>query len=354
MPNSPTTASEALSAGVAGQRAGIAVVIPAYRVTRHIEDVVSRVGGEVDAIYIVDDTCPDGSGDYAEANISDPRVRVLRNPKNLGVGGAVLNGLAQAYSDGFLIGVKIDGDGQMDPAILYRFVDPILGGRADYTKGNRFFDPRSLHKMPRGRLFGNALLSFAAKFSTGYWNLFDPTNGYVALDLRLLPYLSPERVARRYFFETDLLFRANLVRARVLDIPMRAVYEDETSHLSAFREGPKFLAGHARNFFKRLAYSYFIRDFSLASVELVVGTLCILFGIGVAVPSLLTPEPESAGTVMLASLPIFTGILLLLGAVNYDIRSTPDTAIASRLPEVGGLDPLEATTAEDEAYAQTS
>ena len=132
--------------------------------------------------------------------------------------------------------------------------------------------------MPAGRLVGNAALSFAAKISTGYWNLFDPTNGYVALDLKLLPYLSTDRIARRYFFETDLLFRANLVRARVIDIPMRAVYEDETSHLSAFREGPKFMAGHLRNFIKRLGYSYFIRDFSLASAELVMGLLLLVFG----------------------------------------------------------------------------
>src|SRR5690606_11392859 len=96
---------------------------------------------------------------------------------NLGVGGAVMTGYLTALADGMDIIVKVDGDNQMDPALIPDFIAPILAGEADYTKGNRFFDLEEIRAMPKLRLFGNALLSFMTKLSAGYWDIFDPTNG---------------------------------------------------------------------------------------------------------------------------------------------------------------------------------
>lgn len=333
-PTIPSPGSPAAPSLGRSVRSGVAVVIPAFRVTRHILPLLERFGPEVAAIYVVDDACPDGSGDLVAASCADPRVHVLRNARNRGVGGAVMHGLRAAHAAGYHVAVKIDGDGQMDPALVPRFVAPILDGRADYTKGNRFYDPRSLRQMPRGRRLGNALLSFTAKFSTGYWDIFDPTNGLIALDLRLLPFLTTDKVAERYFFESDLLFRAGLVKARVIDIPMAALYADETSHLSAAREGPRFIAGHCRNFAKRIGYTYFLRDFGIASVELVVGLALLLFSVVVGVPALVTAEADSAGRVMLAALPLLVGVQFLLSALNYDVRNTPTTPVSDLLPEM--------------------
>lgn len=122
-----------------------------------------------------------GSGEYVKAHCTDPRVTVVKHEKNKGVGGAVMTGYRAAIADGAKVIVKIDGDGQMDPSLLREFVMPILGGEADYTKGNRFYDLSNISRMPAMRLFGNAGLSFLAKLSTGYWNIFDPTNGYTAI-----------------------------------------------------------------------------------------------------------------------------------------------------------------------------
>ncbi|MEO1252689.1 MAG: glycosyltransferase family 2 protein [Pseudomonadota bacterium] len=306
----------------------VAVIIPAYKVTAQICDLIDRIGDGVDAIYVVDDCCPDGSGKLVKEKISDPRVSVLYTEENSGVGGAVITGFLRAQADGMNIGVKLDGDGQMDPSIIHKFVAPIITGNADYTKGNRFFTPRNLGAMPPGRIFGNAILSFVSKFSTGYWNLFDPTNGYIALNLSLLEYLSLEQVDKRYFFETDMLFRCNLIRAKVVDVPMLAIYEGEKSNLKAGREAFRFVGGHSKNFVKRIAYNYFFRDFNIGSIELVLGFFAIVFGVAYGLIHLGGPEVDSAGTVMMAALPTIIGVFLLVSFLNFDVQQTPRESIA--------------------------
>lgn len=257
----------------------VAVVIPAYKVTKHILPLIDSIGEVCDRIYVVDDKCPEHSGQYVLDHHKDPRVTVLFNEVNKGVGGAVMAGYQAAIADRAKVIVKIDGDGQMDPALIDQFIAPILNGEADYTKGNRFFDLESLHAMPKMRLFGNSVLSFMTKISSGYWNLFDPTNGYTAIHSSVAKYLPFDKISNRYFFETDMLFRLNTLRAVVIDIPMVAKYEDETSNLKISNILGEFFFKHVRNLFKRIFYNYYLRDMSLASLELPLGILMILFGL---------------------------------------------------------------------------
>ncbi|MEM7728401.1 MAG: glycosyltransferase family 2 protein [Pseudomonadota bacterium] len=324
---------------LAARPSRIAVIVPCYKVLKHVDALFSSFGSDVHRIYAVDDQCPEETGAYIERHVDDPRVTVIYNPVNLGVGGAVLAGMEQARKDGCTIAVKIDGDGQMDPALITKFTKPIEAGLADFTKGNRFYDPKHLRLMPKGRLLGNAILSFVAKFSTGYWDIFDPTNGYLALDLRLLPFLDADKIEKRYFFETDLLFRAGLIRARVIDIPMVALYGDETSNLHFSKEAGRFMRGHLRNFFKRIGYDYFLRDFSIASLELLIGLACLAFGLIYGVWHMGGDTPASAGVVMLAALPTLTGVLLLLSFINYDVQKTPKTPLGLRLADQDDVAP---------------
>ena len=194
----------------------IAVVIPSYKVCTHILSVIENIGPEVNKIYVIDDCCPDDSGDFVENKCSDARVTVIRNLENQGVGGAVMTGYKAAIDDGMDIIVKVDGDGQMDPRLIPYFIEPIESGKADYTKGNRFFDLDGIYTMPRIRIFGNAVLSFMSKLSSGYWNLFDPTNGYTAIHRNVILHLPLNKISRCYFFETDILFRLNILGAVVL------------------------------------------------------------------------------------------------------------------------------------------
>lgn len=326
LPTAPSSGPAAVPA-----RPVVAVAIPCWRVGDAVFRVIERIGPEVDRIYVVDDACPEHTGDRVEAQCRDPRVVVLRNAVNQGVGGAVLHAYRQALADACTLVVKIDGDGQMDPALLPRFVRPLLQGNADYTKGNRFHDLRFLQGMPALRLAGNAALSFMTKASSGYWQIFDPTNGYTAIRCEVLRILPLDRIARDYFFESDMLFRLNTVRAVVKDVPMAAVYGDERSGLNILRVIPRFLGRHGVNFVKRVFYSYVLRDFNVVSVSLLCGLPSLLFGLvwGISawIESEETGRVATAGTVMLATLPFALGVLLTLMAVTLDVQNQPKTPL---------------------------
>lgn len=288
---------------------------------------------------MVDDCCPERCGAQVQQNVQDPRVRVIFHSENQGVGGAVMTGYQHALVDGAEIIVKIDGDGQMDPSLLFQFVAPIINSQADYTKGNRFYDLSNIGQMPKVRLFGNAGLSFMAKFSTGYWDIFDPTNGYTAIHASVARRLPFGKISKRYFFETDILFRLGILRAVVVDVPMDAVYGDETSNLKIKNIVNEFAMKHLNNFAKRIFYNYFLRDMSIASFQLTVGLVLFLFGsifgayhwMHSATQRIVTPP----GTVMIAALPLLAGLQLLLAFFGYDIANVPRPPVhrfASREP----------------------
>jgi len=313
----------------------IAVAIPCYKVTRHVLGVIDAIGPEVSAIYAVDDACPEGSGHLIEQRCQDPRVRVLYHAENQGVGGAVVTAYQAALDDGLDIVVKVDGDGQMNPALIPHFVRAIVRGKADYTKGNRFYRPESLRGMPPVRLIGNAMLSFVNKLSTGYWPIMDPTNGYTAIHAAVLRQLPLDKIERRYFFESDMLFRLNIIRAVVHDVPMDAVYADEQSNLKVSRVLPEFLLKHMQRFFKRYVYMYLLRDFNLGSVYSLFGALLcmvgLVFGISHWVHGVVTGEPATSGTVMLAALPALVGIQLLIAFLHHDVSYVPTEPLAADL-----------------------
>lgn len=313
----------------------IAVAIPCYKVTQHVLGVIAAIGPEVIAIYAVDDACPEGSGQFILDNQHDTRVKVLFHAENRGVGGAVITAYRAALEDGMDIVVKIDGDGQMPPHLVPLFVRPLVRGEADYAKGNRFFRPESVRGMPPLRLLGNAALSFITKLSCGYWNIMDPTNGYTAARTCVLAELPLDKLEQRYFFETDMLFRLNTLRAVVRDIPMDAVYADEQSHLRIGKILPEFLRKHSSRLWRRYVYNYLVRDFNVGTLYSVFGILLVLsgaaFGAAHWLDSSRSQNPATSGTVMLAALPILIGIQCLIAFLHYDVGNVPTDPISNAL-----------------------
>jgi glycosyltransferase involved in cell wall biosynthesis len=313
----------------------IAVVVPCYRVKGQVLEVLAGIGPECDLIVVVDDACPEASGDLVEAAVQDPRVRVVRHETNQGVGGATITGYREALDAGATVLVKLDGDGQMEPDRIPDLVAPILAGEADYAKGNRFFDLDQLGDMPSLRVIGNSLLSFLSKVSSGYWDLFDPTNGFTALEARVARRLPLEKISRDYFFESDLLFRLGTLRAVVRDVPMPAIYAGEQSSLRVSSLVGSFLWRHLRNAGKRLFYGYLLRDFSFASIEILLGPLLIALGVAVGtkewIGGALEGTVATSGTVMLAALPVILGVQLVLAFLGYDMQNVPRHPIHPRL-----------------------
>jgi glycosyltransferase involved in cell wall biosynthesis len=304
----------------------IGAVIPAYRVSELINNLLLAIPPYIDHIFVVDDKCPDASGQEAE-KVRDSRINIIYHGQNTGVGGAVVSGYKKALEAGCDIVIKIDGDGQMDPKYIPDLLAPLINDEADFAKGNRFMDFRALKKMPKVRLFGNSVLSFLVKIASGYWNIIDPTNGYTAVHRRCLEKLDLNRISRRYFFESDMLIHLNLINAVVTDISIPARYENEKSSLNItriiFEFPPKLLGGLV----KRIFLKYFIYDFNMASVYLLLGLPMFMFGtvFGVIewIDSIFYGTAKTAGTIMLIALPIIVSFQMLLQAINIDIYSTP-------------------------------
>jgi dolichol-phosphate mannosyltransferase len=304
----------------------VAVVIPCYKVAGTIREVILGLPGWIEQIIVVDDACPEGSGRIAE-NLDQPKITVVTHASNQGVGGAMMSGYRKALELGCEIVVKMDGDGQMDPAYLPQLLEPLMNGQADYVKGNRFIDTAELRNMPKIRLFGNNILSFLEKLYSGYWNILDPTNGFTAIHRRVLLKLDLAGLARDYFFESHMLLNLNILHAVVRDIPIPARYGNENSSLRIGKIllcfPPRLLWGLIR----RIWLKYYLYDFNMASVYLTIGIPLFLwgslFGLYEWLDSFLSGQPKTAGTVMVAALPLILSVELLLQAIHIDINSIP-------------------------------
>jgi len=310
----------------------IAVVIPCFKVSQSLKSVLNDIGSEVTSIYCVDDKCPEESWKVAELMANkDSRIHIIKRESNGGVGAAVISGYKIALEEGAEIIVKIDGDGQMDPRLIPNFIRPIYENRADFIKGNRFYDLRSISSMPLVRIIGNSILSFVNKLSSGYWNIFDPNNGFTAVHAKVLKLVPMEKLNRRFFFEADMLFRLSTIRAVVKDIPMDPIYGNEKSNLSILNTLLTFPYLHCNRIAKRIFYNYFLRNFNIASLYLVLGLFLSLFGIWFGIDSWIElsdkDETASAGTVMLAAMPIIVGNTYLVGFLAYDIQDIPTDPI---------------------------
>ncbi len=304
----------------------LAVVVPAYQASNSIGQVLMSIPSYVQHVVVVDDGSSDGTAE-AVMSIEDKRIHLLRHDRNRGVGAATMSGYARAAELGAEIFVKVDADGQMDPACILPLVCPILVGEADYTKGNRFLHTGALGVMPFRRRVGNAALSFLTKLASGYWNVFDPTNGFTAVHGVLLPLIDRRRLDDRYFFETSLLIELGSLHAVVKDVYFAARYRGETSHLSLLRSFRDFPPRLLRALVCRVWLEYFIRDFTLLSVYLLSGSILVSFGSAWGawhwIQSAQQNVPASTGTVMLAVLPVILGMQFLLQAMSLDIQHVP-------------------------------
>ena len=320
---------------------GVWLIVPCYKVKAHISRVIARAPDWIEGIVCVDDACPENSGDFIEEAKADARVRVVRLPQNRGVGGATLAGYAEADRLGARILVKVDGDDQMDLSYLAQLVAPIILGEADYAKGNRFTSISHLQAMPPVRVFGNAALSFAAKVSTGYWNVFDPTNGFTAIESSVARRVMEKSVSQRFFFETDLLYHLGTLRAVVRDVPMPARYGDEVSNIRISAIIGPFAGKHLTNFLQRILGQYFVRDFNVATLEMLAGLFLFGFGMIYGLHWLAVRDVHqaaSAGVVMMAALPVLIGVQLLLQAMNFDVLNVPTRAIHPYLRAIERLE----------------
>ena len=310
----------------------IAVVVPAYNEELLIAATLSSIPPFVDRIYAVDDASRDRTPEIMEETARrDPRVVPVRHERNLGVGAAIVTGYKRALDDGMSIAVVMAGDNQMDPLVIPSLIDPVIDNRADYTKGNRLLSPEYRSGMGRWRFFGNTVLTFMTKFSSGYWKLMDPQNGYTAISRRALERLNLDSIYPRYGYCNDLLVKLNVFGFRIMDVEMPARYGREVSKI---QYGP-YIGNVSwllfRDFFYRLRMKYIVLSFHPLVIFYLFGLAMTLVGF--------TAGLYTAYFVVIMGGPLFIrGVLSLLifalglqflsFALLFDIQESRDISLA--------------------------
>lgn len=303
----------------------VAVVIPYYNASKHIVKVLSKLPNIVYKVYVVDDCSLEALPKETLSAFSN--VEYIKHKKNLGVGGATKTGFAKAIDDNIDIVVKVDADDQMDTSYIKDLIAPLVSGKASYAKGNRFRDFKALKKMPFTRKIGNLGLSFLTKAATGYWNNFDPTNGFFAIKTETLKRLDFDEISNRYYFETSLISQLYFQDAVIKDVAMPAIYADEKSSMNVWKMPFVFFPKLIKTFINRLFKSYFVYDFNISSIYILIGTPLFLFGFIYGIYNWWFYSSQAVfaptGTIMLVTLTIIIGFQLLLQAVHYDITKAP-------------------------------
>jgi len=306
----------------------ITVVIPCYNVAKHIKEVICNIPDSISYIIAVNDCSKDDTESILlKLANENKKIIYIRHEVNQGVGAAMISGYKRSIELNANITIKMDGDGQMDAAYIPALIKPLLEDKADFTKGNRFRDLKALSKMPLIRRFGNIGLSFLIKAASGYWNIFDPNNGFIAIKNETLKDLDMDKVHKRYFFESSMLIRLYRINAVVQDVPMKAKYGDEKSGLSITRTLFEFPYKLFIAFIKRIILKYFLYEFNIASIYFLFGIPLFLFG---AIYGIINYVKYSSshiaaptGTVVIPTLLIILGFQLLLSAINFDINNYP-------------------------------
>ncbi len=303
----------------------IAAVVPAHNEAAHIADVIAGLPDTVDHVVIVDDASSDETAAIVESS-TDPRVVLIRHQQNTGVGGAIVSGHRRALELGSDVNVIFAGDDQMDPAYLTELLDPITDDGYGFTKANRFYSSTSFKGMPTYRVIGNVVLSFANKAASGYWNLFDPQNGYTAISTEVLRRLDLDNLAQGYQFENDLLLNLNILDVKARDVPVPARYGSEVSGIKLRKVIPAIGGLIFVGFLRRVLLKYVIGSFSPIALFLFSGFMLWLWSAAFGAWTIyetIGPGEASVGTVLLSVVPFLMGFQLILTALTLDIQASP-------------------------------
>jgi glycosyltransferase involved in cell wall biosynthesis len=304
----------------------IAVVIPCYNVENQICKVVNDIPDYVTSIILIDDASPDSTGDMLDRLAMDNhKIKVIHHPKNQGVGGSMITGFQEALQQHSEVVIKIDGDGQMNTAYFDSMLHAIFEENYNFAKGNRFFDRKMLRKMPTVRRLGNIGMGFLIKMASGYWHIFDPTNGFFCIHSSVLKKVEFERLSKRFFFESSLLIELYYTGSKIKDIAIPAIYATEESNLSIWKTLFTFPPKLFKAFLRRIWLRYFIYDFNMASLYIFLGVPLFFFGLifgivkWVHYAALQTAAPT--GTIMISILALVLGFQMILAAIQYDVNA---------------------------------
>jgi glycosyltransferase involved in cell wall biosynthesis len=307
----------------------VALVIPARNEERLIGPTLAAVPELVDRIFVVDDGSRDGTAEVVrQTAVADPRVALLSHEENQGVGQAIITGYRQASREGYDVTVVVGGDNQMPLDQVEDLVAPIVEGRADYTKGNRFLMPDAgLEDMPWTRMIPNAFISALTKMASGFYKIFDVVDGYTAISKRAIDLVNWDKAWKGYGYPMDFLVRLNTYGLKVRDVPRRAIYlsGERQSQIKGVHYAMSVAPMLLRDFFWRLFTKYLIRDFHPLFFFFLFGLLFVPLGVlygGYLVYQQWADIGVSGPRAVICALLIIMGIQFLLFAMLYDMQES--------------------------------
>ncbi|PIE31260.1 glycosyl transferase family 2 [candidate division KSB3 bacterium] len=309
----------------------IALVIPAYNEEKLIQPTLQAVPELIDRVYVVDDRSPDNQNAVIlKCAETDPRITLLRHEQNQGPGGSIITGYRQASLDNHDLVVVVGGDNQMPLQEVHKFLDPIIDGKADYTKGNRFLLSQlddTLAKMPKIRLVGNWMITMLTKIASGYYKVMDFVDGYTAISKEAIDLIDWDKAWKKYGYPMDFLIRMNAYSLRIMDIPRTAIYlpGERQSQIKGFRYFLSVSPMLLRGFFWRLKFKYLYRDFHPLLLFYLLGMLCLGAGGGFGLYLVIDKFfwggfNVTAPRAIFSALFILTGLQFSLFAMFFDME----------------------------------
>jgi len=305
----------------------ISLVIPAHNEEVLIIPTLEGAPALIDKVFVIDDGSTDRTAELVtEYGGKDKRVVLLRHEKKSGVGSALITGYRKSVEEGCDISVVVGGDNQMPLDTVTDFLDPLIAGEADYTKGNRFLvEANVFDDMPAIRLLGNSLISLVTKIASGYYKIFDFVDGYTAITKKAINTINWDKAWKGYGYPMDFLIRLNAYGFRVKDIPRRAIYlpGERQSQIKGLSYAIKVTPMLIKGFFWRLIKKYIFRDFHplvffyfWGIILSIAGFLWGLFLVHLQISGLRVSGPKA----IICAILLFLGFQFLLFAMLFDMQ----------------------------------
>ncbi len=209
----------------------IAVVVPSYNESRTIGVIVKRLKEREFAVYVVDD----GSQDDTEAKALAEGAIVIRNPKNLGKGGALKEGFKRVVSDGFDTVLIMDGDDQHDVTDIAHLIKRMRETHADMIVGNRMTDTS---RMPLIRIAVNRFMSWLISVISGQY-VPDTQCGFRLIKTTMLRKITIE--SNNYEIESEMIVKAARAGFTIDSTNIKTVYQNEVSRINPVIDSLRFI-----------------------------------------------------------------------------------------------------------------
>jgi glycosyltransferase involved in cell wall biosynthesis len=225
-----------------GKRVGILIVT--YNAVTTLKKVLQRitpnVWKNVEEVVIFDDASPDATYELAigiKASINLPKLKVLKQTRNLGYGGNQKAGYRYFIERGFDIVVLLHGDGQYAPEILAHLYRPIVDGQADAVFGSRMMKTYGgplKGGMPFYKYLGNRILTVFENAALGM-NLTEFHSGYRAYNLHALRGIDFSKMTDTFHFDTEIIIKLHHQRYRIVEVPIPTYYGDEICYVNGLK-----------------------------------------------------------------------------------------------------------------------